>query len=297
MKRVDIMKQNKMVNKMTQGLTSFALAIVLLPSGTILSNVKTLMGGGGDCGEGCLTAEQIMEKTFTARELAGSEATVKLTLFDKQGEKWKKRGEAKVIDMKTKMYDNGKTEKKLYRFTKPADIAGTSVLMWDFKDKAEQMWIYTPANRKTTKIVSSDKSGNFMGSDFTYADMNAPVLSNYKLSIKKEEDVDGTKCWAIEVVPKAKIKEEEGYSKKMIWIGKEDFMVRKSMFWDLDGELLKVLMTRGITKVKGTDKYYIEEMSMINQQENTKSVFKTESKTSTPKIADKHFTSGELDKP
>ncbi len=283
--RVDIMSRSNVLKERTRFLACFVLVAGLVPAGAF----------AGD-----LTAAQILGKAYANRELDGSDGTVKLTLYDKQGGKWTQRGESRVIEVKTKLVKEkgDKIEKKLYRFVKPADVKGMAVLAWDYEKAEEQMWVYRPSNRQTIKLVSSDKSGNFMGSDFTYADMNAPILSNYTLKIEKSDaDVGGTKCWQIKVIPNDKTKDEEGYSKKVIWIGKNDFMVRKSMFWDLDGDLLKVLMTRGIEKVKGTDKYYIGEMSMINKQEDTKSVFKTVKKVSDPKIADKHFASDKLSKP
>lgn len=256
------------------------LAALLLPSGAFAGN---------------LTAEQIMEKASESRKLDGSKAKISLTLYDASG----KAGEPRVIKMVTKMYDGGKTEKKFFRFTAPADIKGTGILTYDYEKKDDDMWLFLPALRKTRRIMGSKKSGSFMGSEFSYADMNTPVLSNYNLKILKEEKEGGVDCWVIEVLPKNKdVADEEGYSKKIFWIGKPDYMVRKTDFYDLDGKLLKVLTTKGVKLVdKAKKRYRLMEMVVVNKQNKRKSVFKTESIENAPDVKDEYFTTAFLERP
>jgi hypothetical protein len=257
------------------------LAALLLPAGALAG--------------GKLSAEQIMAKASESRKLDGSKAKVSLTLYDGGG----KAGEPRVIKMVTKMYDGGKTEKKLFRFTAPADIKGTGILTYDYEKKDDDMWLFLPALRKTRRIMGGKKSGAFMGSEFSYADMNTPVLSNYKLKILKEEKEGGVDCWVIEALPKSKdIADEEGYSKKVYWIGKPDYMVRKTDFYDQDGKLLKVLTTKGVKLVdKAKKRYRLTEMVVVNKQNKRKSVFKTMSIENAPDVKDEYFTTAFLERP
>jgi hypothetical protein len=43
------------------------------------------------------------------------------------------------------------------------------------------MWLYMPALRKVRRIVSSEKSKGFMGSEFADADITKPVLIDFSL--------------------------------------------------------------------------------------------------------------------
>ena len=43
----------------------------------------------------------------------------------------------------------------------------------------DDQWLYLPALKKTKRIASGDKSGSFMGSDFSYADMTDRKLDRY----------------------------------------------------------------------------------------------------------------------
>ena len=258
----------------------------------LVVSLMTIISFGATAGD--LTPKQIMEKTSEARKLDGSESVMSLTIYSKDGDK-----RVREIAMVSKVYDNGDTEKRLYRFLNPADVKGTGILTFDYEKKDDDTWIFLPALRKTRRIVSSEKGKAFMGSEFSYADMNTPILDNYNLKIVKEEKVDGADCYLIEVLPKnKKIGEEEGYSKKHVWVGKSDFMIRKSAFWDLDGELLKELTAKNIKMVDAKKKRYRSMyMEMVNKQNGRKSVFETKKIENAPNAKDEYFTTQYLERP
>ena len=248
----------------------------------------------GTLAEKKLTPKQILEKAFESRVLDGSEAVMSLTIVNSKGQK-----RVREIAMVTKMYDKGKTEKKLFRFLSPADVKGTGILAFDYDKKDDDMWIFLPALRKTRRIVSSEKSKAFMGSEFSYADMSSPIVENYKLKILKEEKVGGTDCWSIEMLPKNdKVADEEGYSKKILWIGKSDYMLRRTLFYDLDGELLKELIGKNIVLVDSNKKRYrAKHMEMVNKQNKRSSIFKTKKIEFSPDAQDDYFTTTYLERP
>ena len=200
--------------------------------------------------------------------------------------------------MATKMYDNGATEKRVYRFLSPADVKGTGVLTFDYQNKNDDMWIYLPALHKTRRIVGGGKAKSFMGSEFTYADMNTPILDNYNLNVKKEEKVDGVNCYVVEMLPKNNdVAKEEKYSKKLVWVAKKEFTIRKAVYYDLDGELLKELTCKDIklldTKLK---RYRPMKMEMVNKQNKRRSVLVVDKIESNPDVKDDYFTTAYLEK-
>src|ERR1044071_202000 len=156
------------------------------------------------------SAREIMDKVALTRKLDGSEAVVKMIIVSEQGQTRERK-----ITMATKLYAGGKTEKRISRFLSPADVQGTGVLVFDYEAQADDVWIYLPALRKTRRIVSSQKGQSFMGSEFTYGDLNIPPLDDFNYTIAKEESFGGEPCWVIDAVPKSKeIVEAEGNSKK-----------------------------------------------------------------------------------
>jgi hypothetical protein len=191
-----------------------------------------------------------------------------------------------------KLYDNGDTEKRLIRFLEPADIKGTGLLTFDYKDQDDDIWLYMPALRKTRRIVSSEKAKNFMGSEFTYADMTPPSLSEFTFEKMADETVNGIDCYQIEWMPvDDAIAEENGFSRRITFIGKEDFVVRRSLYYDLDGEFQKELIIDGVKLLDPENKRYRAiTMKMVNHQNGRQSILKSEQLEFVPNIKDEYFT-------
>ena len=96
-----------------------------------------------------MTADEILDKVQEANKLVGAESLSTLTIFNDRGQK-----RVRKIAMVTKLFDNGDTEKRLMRFLEPADVKGTSFLLFDYEQKDDDIWFYMPALRKTRRIVS-----------------------------------------------------------------------------------------------------------------------------------------------
>ncbi len=240
------------------------------------------------------SARDIMNKVAMTRKLDGSEAVVKMSIINASGQARERK-----LSMATKLFDKGETEKRIYRFLSPADVKGTGVLVFDYDKKADDSWIYLPALRKTRRIVSSDRSKSFMGSEFSYADFNIPELDDFTYKLVKEEDFGGEPCFVIEVLPKNKdVASGEGYSKKTYWVSKDKFAVRRGMYYDMDGKLLKELRTDNVKLLDAKNKRYrAMRMEMINKQNGRRSVFETEKVTFAPDTKDEYFTTRYLERP
>ncbi|MCK5148109.1 outer membrane lipoprotein-sorting protein [bacterium] len=236
---------------------------------------------------------QIMDKAYKATRLAGAEAISTMTIIDSKG-----RERIRKIAQITKLTDNGKTEKKLIRFLSPADVKGTGLLTFDHDDKDDDMWLFMPALRKTRRIVSSEKSKSFMGSEFSYADINPPTLDDFTFKLLAEEDVNGETCWKIEMLPvNEDIADENGFSKRISWIAKSDNMNRKSIYYDLDDELLKELTVYEIKLLDPVNKKYrAMHLEMINVQNDRKSILKIDQIQFSPQVKDDFFTTRYLER-
>jgi hypothetical protein len=238
-------------------------------------------------------AKDIMHQVAETRKLDGSEAVVKMKLIDKGG-----KARERELSMATKAYDGGKTEKRIYRFLAPTDVKGTGVLVFDYSDKADDMWVFLPALRKTRRIVSSQRSKSFMGSEFTYGDLNIPALDDYEYAYVKEENYGGETCLVIDVKPKSSsIAESEGYSKKTYWVSKSKNAIRKGLYYDLDGTLIKELKTDDIKLLDPKKKRYrAMKMEMVNKTNGRRSVFETKKVSFAPDTKDDFFTTRYLEK-
>lgn len=275
------MKQRKIATKVLASALAVSLGLGLLP------RVPKVQAGGP-------SPREIMDKVALTRKLDGSEAVIKMSIINNKGQKRERE-----ITMATKLYDGGKTEKRIYRFLSPADVKGTGVLVFDYETKADDVWVFLPALRKTRRIVASQRSQSFMGSEFTYADLNIPSLDDFTYKQTKEEDAGGEACWAIEATPKDKsIAESEGYSKKVYWVSKKSFAVRKVAYFDLDGKPLKELKASDIKLLDPKNKRYRAlRMEMVNKQNGRRSVFETKKVAFAPGTKDDYFTPRYLERP
>ncbi len=145
--------------------------------------------------------------------------------------------------------------KSLMLFEKPADVRNTGLLSIDYDDgrKDDDQWLYLPSLRKSTRIASSDKSGSFMGTDLSYADMTSQDPDNYDYAIVKQSvTVDGDDCWQIEARPNnARTKRETGYVKTHAWISKSKLMPLKVKAWVKEGKKLKYIKFADVRKIDG----------------------------------------------
>ena len=123
-----------------------------------------------------------------------SRAKVTLTLIDGSGRK-----RVRKTRQVTKKFAGG--TKSLMFFESPGDVRNTGLLSIDYDDgnRDDDQWLYLPSLHKSTRISTSDKSGSFMGTDITYADMTKKDSKLYDSKIVQQSvQVNGEDCWVIE---------------------------------------------------------------------------------------------------
>jgi len=235
----------------------------------------------------------IMVKVSETRKLDKSEAVLKMSMINEKGE-----SRDRSLTMASKLFDGGKTEKRIYRFQSPADVKGTGILVYDYDAQADDVWVFLPALRKTRRIVSSQRSSSFMGSEFSYADLNIPSIDEYTYNVKGEENYGGESCYKIEVLPKSDdIAKAEGYKKKVYWVSKEKNAIRKGEFYDMSDKLLKELKADNIQLLDPAKKRYrAMKMEMVNKQNGRRSVFQSEKVSVTGDTKDDLFTTRYLER-
>jgi hypothetical protein len=169
--------------------------------------------------------------------------------------KIKTKGRERVRAIRSQMIQFDDGTKQLMLFESPADVRNTGLLSVDYNagSKSDDQWIYLPSMRKTTRISGSDKSGAFLGSDFSYSDMTRQHADqfDYKM-LKQSTKVSGEECWQIEARPKTKkAKSETGYVKMHMWISKDKLMAVQIKAWVREGKKIKYLKFDNIKKISG----------------------------------------------
>ena len=135
-----------------------------------------------------------------------------------------KNGNQRRRTLRVQRMDVGPDEHSLMFFLDPADVKDTGLLTYDYDDASrdDDQWLYLPALKKTKRIAAGDKSGSFMGSDFSYADMTERNLAHYDYRLLEEKVEDGVKVWQVEAIPNTPQEiDQTGYT-KMIHVVRQD---------------------------------------------------------------------------
>ena len=154
----------------------------------------------------------------------------------------------RLIDQYSK--DGPKGSRAVIVFQQPASVAGTRFLTMENPGSADDRWIFLPGLGKVRRIASSEGSGSFMGTDFSYDDISS-MSRNADLdthTLLREEGLDGSPCYVIQSIPKDSSYQ---YSKMIQWITKDANIVMKIELYDRRNTLVKTVEMSGLREVQG----------------------------------------------
>jgi len=190
-------------------------------------------------------ARSIMEKVDARDDGNRSISDMQMVLINKQGRK-------RVRELRSYGIDKGDDHLSLMFFLSPADVSDTGFLTYDYDtpDKEDEQWLYLPALKKTKRIAAGDKSGSFMGSDFSYADLTSRRVDDYKYSFNKQQReavVYGKKVWVIDAIPKdEKIVTETGYKRAIVFVRQDNLVIVRAIYFPEDGNTIKYYDVKGL---------------------------------------------------
>jgi len=219
-----------------------ARSMLLLPLTLVLTSAASFAEDAPE-----LTGREIMDLVDARDDGDKSVQDMKMVLIDKNGSQRKRT-------IRTQRKDVGEDAYSIMFFLDPADVKDTGFLTYDYDEdeRDDDQWLYLPALKKTKRIASGDKSGAFMGSDFTYADMTDRKLDNYDYKLLKEDEVDGQPVWVVEAIPNnEKEIDETGYTKSVLFVRKDNDVVVRSVAWVKKGKRLKYLDVKKLELIDG----------------------------------------------
>ena len=177
-------------------------------------------------------------------------------------------GEKSVKKMEYKTLEGESEEKSILVFDYPLDIKETKLLTYDYTDQNDDQWIYLPSLKRVKKIAARNKSGSFMGSEFSYEDMSGYRYDKYTYSGEAETVKDGAlEYYRILATPKDPF---SAYTKQIVWIDYADNLVRRVEYFDKKSSLFKTAYFNNYTKIKGV--YRVGEIRMVNHQNDKQTI-------------------------
>ncbi|MEA1879488.1 MAG: outer membrane lipoprotein-sorting protein, partial [Campylobacterota bacterium] len=237
-------------------------------------------------------ARAIMKKVDARDDGKTLEQDMSMVLIDKNGK-------TRTRDLHTYSKDFGVDEHQIMFFKSPADVKNTAFLTYDYDNasKDDDQWLYLPALKKVKRIPSSDKSGSFMGSDFSYFDMTDRNLQDFDYKLLKEMKVRGHDAWMIEAVPRTKkVIKESGYTKTIAIVRKDNYVAVRAINFMRNGKK-KYMDISKLQKIGGV--WLPSVMSMTTKKGKRtlhKTVLKFSNKKLNKNISDNVFTTRRLEK-
>lgn len=192
-----------------------------------------------------------------------STATGNMILRDRQGNESVRHFKVKTLEVE------GDGDKSLIIFDRPRDIRDTSLLTYSHKEDDDDQWLYLPALRRVKRISSSNQSGSFVGSEFSYEDLVSPEVEKFTYKWLRDEPCPGKEefvCYVNERYPTSR---DSGYTREVVWIDQEHYRVFKIDYFDRKKTLLKTLTVDNYQQYK--DQYWRPDNMLMTNRQNGKS--------------------------
>jgi fatty acid desaturase/outer membrane lipoprotein-sorting protein len=234
--------------------TAVAVVAVVLASGTAWAE----------------SAVEIMQKQRAMHRVKDEEETLVMRLVSKTGAVKERRL------VRYTLTGPDTLSKILIRFLAPRSLENTGLLTWEAPNGDDDQWLYLPATKKVKRVAASGKSQRFMGTDFAYEDMQLESVRRHKYQLLGSESIDGQDGHVIEAVPATERQAaDSGYSKRKLWVRKDNYFTVKREYYDRKGKLEKVGTERKLVQVSGTV-WRATELQMHDLEAGTRTILVVE---------------------
>lgn len=175
--------------------------------------------------------------------LSGADVSARVTVTERSG-----RTRVLAFEAKSRRHAPS-LAKSLITFRAPADVSGMKFLQIQNRDADDERFLYTPELRRSRRIAGSTRGESFMGTDFTYADLDGRDLRRSAARLEGDERVGRFDCHHLVVRPRSP---DAIYGKIELWVRKDDDVPVRWVMFDKPGSApVKTLQARELRRVGG----------------------------------------------
>ena len=264
---------NRDMARLTAITLSFALFVDFLflpPLLIFLDRMKTMKTSNATTAS--LTAVAVIAASFAIMPVTGANASNEkglaiATEVDNRDKGWgdvtvegemvlkNKAGNESVRKFRSTILeaaDASEGDRSIITFSEPRDVRGTALLTHSkIEPDDDSQWIFLPAVKRVKRISSSNRTGKFVSSEFSYEDLGSEeVADNDHIWLEDaacEHDAALT-CAAVESRPKNK---RSGYSRRVSFIDLDEYRVHRIDFYNRRGDLEKSLRFEDYRQYEG----------------------------------------------
>jgi Outer membrane lipoprotein-sorting protein len=174
--------------------------------------------------------------------LGGAEVSARLVLTEKSGSSTQLAFSARSL-----RYDPP-FSKSVLRFTAPADLAGAGFLQIQNRGGDDDRFLFLPELKRSRRIAGSLRGTSFMGTDFSFADLDRRDLRDGEATSLPDESVGKFACYRIDIATR---RSDSPYSRLEGWIRKDNMLPLKLVMYDRTNALLKTFTALEVRRIDG----------------------------------------------
>lgn len=185
-------------------------------------------------------------------------ADVEMVLSDASGNEARRYLTIKTFEST----DVDEGHKSLVVFHRPLDVKGTALLTHSEIYDADQQWLYLPTLKRVKRISSSNKTGPFMGSEFSYEDMLPPEVERYSHRYLETVRCGDLDCFKLERTPKDG---DSGYKRQISYLDTQEYRLQRVDYFNRRDDLFKTLYFTDYQRYNEAF-WRASRMTMVNHQ-------------------------------
>jgi outer membrane lipoprotein-sorting protein len=225
-----------------------------------------------------LSADQILKEVEKRVSAVDESAIIDMTVVEANSA-------SKTREVEIRRKTQGSSHKVMVKIESPASLRGTALLSIS-DGKNDEQWLYLPSSKQTRRILSSNKSANFLDSELSYEDMGAASTRKFANAILRTEP---TTEGDVAVIESKTISGDSSYSRIVTWVPLKTFLVSKIEYYSRDGKLLKTTQMGNYKSFPG-GVWRTEEVVVSNVQNHRSTQLKLKDLKLNQGLGDQAFT-------
>lgn len=148
--------------------------------------------------------------------------------------------------------ESGDLERLYIRFTAPPSIEDTAFLTRENESGRSDQYLYMPELRRARRIDMGQRDKRFVGTDFTYEDLEARKVDEYTHELVGETTCgpdDARTCWIVTSTPKPDVASQYAWLKR--WIAQDAEVDVRVDHYNADSTVVKRLTVTDLKRVDG----------------------------------------------
>jgi len=160
------------------------------------------------------------------------------------------------------------------------------------EDGDDDRYLFLPDLKRSRRISGNLRGNSFMGTDFSFADLDRHDLRDSDSQLGGDENVAKWPCFVVHVQPK---RDDAQYSRLEMWVRKDNYLPLRIKMFDKARVLVKTLEVVEVRRVAG--RWFISKSTMHDLQHEHTTELMLDEIDPVGSVSDDEFTVRALEKP